>query len=90
MPGRIRIKFNLAIASDPQARELFKANTGLPPGVRSVRLNIPARSVVLEYDAERIPMELVEELITNEDDARAAHLLEELDTILKTIAKEVQ
>jgi hypothetical protein len=42
--------------------------------VLGVRRNMLARSVVIEYDSEIIDPELLEELATTQDDARAAEL----------------
>lgn len=57
----------------------------MPPGVRSARLNVMARSVIIEYDASRIAPALVEELLSAKDDRRAAEALAELDAILRTL-----
>lgn len=74
----------------PQARELVNNRSSLPPGVSGLRLNALARSVVIEYSSHGIPPELLEELITTKEDARAEQLLRELDAILRTIStKEV-
>lgn len=55
-----------------------------------MRLNTLARSVIIEYDAESVSPALLEELVTTGDDARAAEILRELDTILRnTSNKEV-
>ena len=85
MPGRIRIKFDRLIANDPMAKELIAAHNDLPPGVHDMRLNALARSVVIEYDAKRIPPALLEELVEAREDDLAAERLRDLDTILQTI-----
>jgi len=72
----------------PQARELVNNRSSLPPGVHGLRLNALARSVVIEYSSRDIPPELLDELITSREDARAEHLLRELDAILQTISSE--
>ncbi|MBG0774902.1 MAG: hypothetical protein H0S85_00515 [Desulfovibrionaceae bacterium] len=74
LPGRIRIKFDAAITRDPEALRLAQSNGELPPAVLGVRRNMLARSVVIEYDSEIIDPELLEELATTQDDARAAEL----------------
>lgn len=90
MPGRIRIKFDKAIISNPDAKKLVDEHDSLPPGVHSMRLNALARSVVIEYSPQSIPPSLLEELMHAKDDARAAELLHELDTLLQNISsKEV-
>ncbi len=61
IPGRIRLKirpsgFGVAMSMDPDAL------AGAVPGIKSVRANLLARSVVIEYDLRRISMELWESL----------------------------
>jgi len=85
IPGRIRIKFAPGILAEPLARELMQSRPALPPGVRDVRLNAAAWSVVIEYDARHIPPAMLEELLHAADDARAAELLAELDAMTRTI-----
>ena len=85
IPGRIRIKFDLALTTDPTMLRMARDRGELPPGVRSARLNAMARSVVIEYDAEHIPPELLEELVTTRGQERAEALLRELDAILRNI-----
>jgi hypothetical protein len=78
IPGRLRFLFDAGlIARAGELRALANGN-GLPPGVSDARLNILARSVILEYDAQRVPMELLERLITAPADADALAALEEL------------
>lgn len=76
--GRLRVLFDAALlARAGELRALANGN-GLPPGVSNARLNILARSVVVEYDAALIPMELIERLIASPVDADALAALEEL------------
>ncbi len=63
----------------------MNGRSALPPGVRDVRLNALARSVVIEYDAQRIPPAMLDELVTTREDARAEELLRELDTLSREI-----
>lgn len=76
------------MAGDPQVRELMDSGRDLPPGVKDVRLNVLARSVVVEYDAEAVPPALLEDLVRADDDGRAAQLLRELDAIMRNIDKQ--
>jgi len=87
VPGRIRIVFRPAIADEPLVRELMGNGADLPPGVRSARVNVLARSVVIEYDAHAIPPAMLEDLV-NADDERAARLLRELDAILRNMDRQ--
>nr|MBS0020420.1 cation transporter [Gammaproteobacteria bacterium] len=70
--GRIRIVFSAGLlekvprAETGQLRELMNGIQG----VREVRLNLPARSVVVHYDPTRIPPRVLADLI--EGDERAA------------------
>lgn len=82
IPGRIRIKFNPKIAMDKQALQIARQQKKLPPGVNNTRLNLAARSVVIEYDPQRIAPEILEELATTKDDVRASALVEKLHTVL--------
>lgn len=91
IPGRIRISFDQALTRDPQARTLLNNHSSLPPGVRTLRINALARSVVIEYAAERYPPALLEELVDTRDDARAAEILCGFHAIVHNCnAREVQ
>lgn len=85
VPGRIRVKFQPAMAEDPLVRQLAGSDRGIPDGVSNVRLNSLARSVVIEYDHGRIPPDMLEELVSTPDDARAGDLLRSLNDILQTV-----
>ncbi len=63
--------------------QLARTQSSPPPGVKTVRLNWVARSVVIEYDAQLIPHALLEELATTRDDGRASAIVEELHDIFK-------
>lgn len=84
VPGRIRIKFSLAIVADPMVKKMANSGQDLPPGVKSARLNALARSVVIEYDADKFPPELLEELISTKDNGRAEEILVQLDEIIRS------
>lgn len=61
IPGRIRLKIKpsglpLAMQLDPRDFEFFT-------GVRAVRANTAARSVVIDYDEQKIPFSLWEKLL---------------------------
>ncbi|CCH50179.1 HMA2 domain-containing protein [Pseudodesulfovibrio piezophilus] len=82
LPGRIRIKFSLAIMSDPEALKLAQSPPEMPEAVTDTQLNLFSRTLLIEYDAERVPPALLEELITTDDDVRAAEVVEELHQAL--------
>jgi allophanate hydrolase subunit 1 len=89
IPGRIRIGFSPKLAMNKQALALAKDQRELPPGVHNARLNMQARSVVIEYDPERIDPEILQELASTKDDRKAQALVEKLHTILQgTTPKE--
>lgn len=77
IPGRIRLLFNPALAARPEVRKLAAAHSELPPGVLSVRVNALALSVVMEYDPERISPDLLNDLISA-DEERVVAVLREL------------
>lgn len=63
VPGRVRLKFEDALANHPWAERLPDEVRTLP-GVRSIRVNILARSIVVEYDRAVIRPEWVLELFS--------------------------
>ena len=78
LPGRIRIKFALAIMKDPEALALAQSPPELPDAVTDTNLNIFSRTLLIEYDAEQISPALLEELITTDDDSKAAEIVENI------------
>lgn len=86
VPGRIRLRFSLGVLSDPRAMDLLASarDTVLPAAVRSVRVNPPARSVVIEYNTAVIAPDLLEEVLTTRDEER----FRTLATHLKTLAPQ--
>lgn len=82
LPGHIRIKFSLGIMADPEALKLAQSPPEMPDAVTNVDLNIFSRTLLLEYDANRVAPALLEELITTGDDDRAAEIVEELHETL--------
>jgi hypothetical protein len=77
VPGRIRLKLDPAIRSHPKASELASL-FGNGNGTVRARLNIMARSLVLEYDPDRIDPARVEDFFTSDDTDRAADAAREL------------
>ncbi|MGE4555754.1 MAG: HMA2 domain-containing protein [Desulfovibrionaceae bacterium] len=78
IPGRIRLKFNPAVTKHPEVKKLMNGNHELPAGVESYRINPMALSLIIEYDAERIDPDLLEELAATRNDERASAIVEEL------------
>lgn len=79
VPGRIRIRFSLALLARPEAKKLMDLsdNGRCVPGFRGMRLNAPARSVVIEYDPTVIQPQKLEEALTTRDRNRLAGLVAE-------------
>jgi hypothetical protein len=77
VPGRIRLKLDPAVRHHPKAADLASL-FGNGNGAVRARLNILARSLVLEYDPGRIAPALVEEFFTSDDADRTADLASEL------------
>lgn len=80
VPGRIRLKIDPAVRSHPKAATLIGlAEKG--HGALRARLNLLARSLVLEYDPGRIDPDLLMTLFAGTDPhatAGAAHKLAEV------------
>ena len=85
IPGRIRFKFNAVIALNPRVKKNIGKNNDFLEnidsefrGVKKIRTNIPARSIVLEYDESIINPSLITELFTTGDLDRAKVIIDEL------------
>ena len=78
VPGRMRVKFSPLILTKPVALAAMNGHSELPPAIHSTRVNMAARSVVIEYDSEAIPPDVVEELIQGKDKDKKAELVSEL------------
>ncbi|MCT4535918.1 HMA2 domain-containing protein [Halodesulfovibrio sp.] len=83
IPGRIRILFDKSIMTDPEALKLVKtAPKTLPEAVKKTKLNIFAKTLVIEYDSKRVPPKLLEELINAPSDKAASAIVEKLYSLL--------
>lgn len=82
IPGRIRIKFDKSITKDPEALSLMKDAPEMPDVVKKTSLNIFSKSIVIEYDASRVPFELLEEVINAATDEAAEDAVERLYALL--------
>ena len=78
VPGRIRIKFSPMIMTKPAALSAMREHKDLPSAIISARVNMAARSVVIEYDPELISPEIIEELIQGKDCNKKAEIVSEL------------
>lgn len=76
VPGRVRLKFNPAIRSHP-AFAAVKNGPDIMPGIKTSRVNIAARSLVIEYDTSILSHQTVQELFTTMDADRTAALLDD-------------
>lgn len=75
IPGRIRVKFSPLILTKPVALAAMKEHTEMPDAIKDARVNMSARSVVIEYDPEQIQPELIEELIQGKDQDKKAQIV---------------
>lgn len=68
IPGRLRLKLDPAIKQHPAAALLENMARNTPnTGMLGMRLNVLARSLVIEYDPERIPPEEITNFLTATD-----------------------
>lgn len=77
IPGRIRLKFDPAIAFHPAARALKNLSADFKSkdtGVTNARLNLPARSLVLDYDQSRIAPKTLDDFLTSDNTALVEQL----------------
>ncbi len=78
VPGRIRVKFSPLILTKPVALCAMRDHSELPAAITSTRVNMSARSVVIEYDPDEISPELIEELIQGQDSNKKAEIISDL------------
>jgi hypothetical protein len=82
LPGRLRIKFSEKLLWDQDALALARSPLDVPKAVTDTRLNIFSRTLLIEYDHSLVSPDLLEELITCEDDTQAAAIVEQLHVAL--------
>lgn len=82
LPGRIRIAFDKSIITDPEALALVKSRPKMPDAVKKTSLNIFSKSIVIEYDENRIPPQMLEDLINAPSDEVASGIVETLYALL--------
>lgn len=86
LPGRVRLKLEAELSAAQQraigeARQLLEALGGVP-GIRTVKLNLLARSCTVEYDPTRIPPAAWEQLVAGTAGDAGAALRAKLATVL--------
>lgn len=76
MPGRLRLRFSMRAASLLTRDEAAQLGNEIQRlvGIKSVRLNAMARSLVIEYDVARIPSRLWRDLVEGSPGEAAAAL----------------
>ena len=84
IPGRMRVKFDASIISNPIVKEFINKNNNaidkiysIIPGAESIRFNLWARSIVVEYDKTHIKPELIKELFTTSDVKRIKAIVDD-------------
>lgn len=86
--GRIRLKLEAIpeIISLPAIKEQqFRGLVDQTPGLLSLRVNLMARSCIVEYDPALIPYQAWHDFIDGRDSSSAAHL----EYILRDIYREI-
>lgn len=82
LPGRLRIQVRQGVAATRALRLHAAAGEEallqLLPGVRSIRVNALAGSLVVEYDPKRMPFTLVDAFFRAAGPAQAGDLLDRL------------
>ncbi len=83
IPGRIRLKLDPRIVGHPAARALASLSGGKPEaGLLGARVNILARSLILEYDLHTLSPEELETFLAGADAEKAAQLAEKVAGLL--------
>lgn len=87
VPGRIRLKFDLGVLGHPVVKTLSSL-TGegkaslKEAGFVDSRLNLPARSLVLEYNPERISPQVLDAFFSHPDAKQAEALADQVAALL--------
>lgn len=83
VPGRIRIQFAMKLLTDPRAKRLKdEAGETPPPCIKSTKVNLITRNIIIEYDPAVIVPEKLHEALTTDDAGRFDALATEFETIL--------
>lgn len=85
VPGRLRLKFSPTIVAAPGAADLARwaqrqknGNHGYPDGLVNLRLNLAARSLIIEYNRKLVSPKILEELFRTQDKALMHDLVNQL------------
>ena len=78
VPGRIRVKFSPLILTKPAALSAMREHSELPAAITSARVNMAARSVVIEYNPDAILPDVIEELINGVDKDKKVEIISDL------------
>lgn len=81
IPGRIRIKFSLAILTKVARFNQFKSDINQSPLIKDYQINMTTGSLLVEYDHQIIPAHLLDTLLAS-DEAQACHALQQLTEIV--------
>lgn len=74
IPGRLRLKVDLAVLRHPAAAQLRALTPETWPGLRGTRFDVFSSTLTLDYDPQVLPGELFEEFLATPDDVRAMEL----------------
>lgn len=80
VPGRIRLSFDASLMGHPRVDKILQEGK-TPSGVRSIRINAPARSIIIEYNREVIRPELMQELFSTNRKDRIVEIVDMLSTL---------
>lgn len=78
VPGRLRLRVNLAVLRHPAAGQLRDISPDTWPGLRGTRFDVFTSTLTLDYDPAVLAGELFEALLAEPDDGQAALLAERL------------
>lgn len=82
VPGRIRLRFSMAAVKASRSMDLPGLLKTIP-GVRKLRVNSAAMSIVVDYDPARLPFDLWQMLVDIPREPESTRIfLERLDTLL--------
>lgn len=62
VPGRIQFKFKLSALGVLQGVNLKTLANFIPPGILNTQTKLLSRTVIIDYDTDRLPYELLESL----------------------------
>lgn len=83
VPGRIRIQFAPRLLADPRAKHLKESAGETPlPGIKSSRINMITRNVIIEYVPETINPEKLHEVLITTEPQRFEELAAEFESLI--------